>query len=106
METGAAQVVYMPEAHMPRNKERFDMYKTVVGIDGMSCGMCEAHINDAIRRAFAVKKVTSSHKKNLTEILSETPISEDELRKAIEPTGYGVVSVSSEEYVKKGLFGR
>ena len=37
------------------------MLKITMGIDGMMCGMCESHINDAIRREFKVKKVTSSH---------------------------------------------
>ena len=37
------------------------MYQTTVGVDGMMCGMCEAHVNDAVRKAFPVKKVTSSH---------------------------------------------
>ena len=39
------------------------MLKITLGIDGMMCGMCESHINDAIRRKFRVKKVTSSHTK-------------------------------------------
>ena len=30
-----------------------------VQVDGMMCGMCEAHVNDAVRKAFPVKKVTS-----------------------------------------------
>ena len=25
------------------------MYQTTVGVDGMMCGMCEAHVNDAVR---------------------------------------------------------
>lgn len=37
------------------------MEKMVLEIEGMSCGMCESHINDTIRRQFAVKKVSSSH---------------------------------------------
>lgn len=37
------------------------MTKTTLKIDGMMCGMCESHVNDAIRNAFEVKKVTSSH---------------------------------------------
>ena len=37
------------------------MVKTVLTIDGMACGMCESHVNDAIRNALRVKKVTSSH---------------------------------------------
>ena len=39
------------------------MYKTTLKIDGMMCGMCESHINDTIRKAAPVKKVTSSHAK-------------------------------------------
>ena len=36
------------------------MTKTILSIEGMQCGMCEAHVNDAIRNNFAVKKVTSA----------------------------------------------
>ena len=39
---------------------RVGMIKLIVGIEGMACGMCEAHINEAVRNAFQVKKVTSS----------------------------------------------
>ena len=28
------------------------MIRTTVKVDGMMCGMCEAHINDAVRRAY------------------------------------------------------
>ena len=38
------------------------MIQTTVKISGMACAMCEAHINDTIRRAFSVEKVSSSHK--------------------------------------------
>ena len=37
------------------------MLKITAKVDGMMCGMCESHINDAVRRVFPVKKVTSSH---------------------------------------------
>lgn len=79
-----------------------------VEIDGMACSMCEAHINDAIRAAFTVKKVTSSHKEGKTRILTEYPISEGELRRVLDQTGYRVLSVSTEPYEPHGfsLFGR
>lgn len=32
------------------------MLKFAVKVDGMQCGMCEAHINDTIRKMFQVKK--------------------------------------------------
>ncbi len=35
------------------------MVKITASIEGMACGMCEAHINEAVRNAFPVKKVTS-----------------------------------------------
>ena len=80
------------------------MVKTVLEIDGMMCGMCEAHVNDAIRAAFEVKSVKSSHKKNQTEILSEQPLDENKLRDVLQPTGYLLKGIRSEENVKKGLF--
>ena len=42
------------------------MLKITLGVDGMMCGMCESHVNDAVRKAFPVKKVTSSHGKGQT----------------------------------------
>ena len=62
------------------------MYQITLGIDGMMCGMCESHINDAIRRAVNVKKVTSSHSKGETVVLSEEPLDEEKLRAAIKET--------------------
>lgn len=81
------------------------MLKITMKVDGMICGMCESHVNDAVRRAFPVKMVTSSHTKGETVILTEMDISEDQLRTAMEPTGYRVLEVSKEKYEKKGLFG-
>ena len=81
------------------------MLKITVQVDGMMCGMCESHVNDAVRKAFQVKKVTSSHSKGQTVILTETDIDEDAIRAALAPTGYEVKAVSKEPYEKKGLFG-
>ena len=81
------------------------MTKTVLKIDGMMCGMCESHVNDAIRKAFPVKKVTSSHKKGETVILTEQPVDEQAVRDALADTGYDVTAVASHPYKKKGLFG-
>lgn len=82
------------------------MYKTTVKIDGMMCSMCEAHVNDAVRSKLRVKKVTSSHKKGETVIISEGEITKQELSGVLDETGYKVISVTSEPYEKKGLFGR
>lgn len=81
------------------------MTETTLRVDGMMCSMCEAHVNDAIRRCFAVKKVTSSHKKGETVVLSAQPLDEQALREAVEATGYRVLSVRSRQTEKRGLFG-
>ncbi|HBN11698.1 MAG TPA: ATPase P [Ruminococcus sp.] len=80
------------------------MIKTTLKIDGMMCGMCESHMNDAVRNAFKVKKVTSSHSKGETVIISDEAIDENKISEVIDKTGYKLISVSSEPYEKKGLF--
>lgn len=82
------------------------MVKTTLAVDGMMCSMCESHVNDAVRAAMRVKKITSSHKKGVTEILSDDTPDEEALRAAIEATGYRVLSYESTPYEKHGLFGR
>ena len=53
------------------------MIETVVKVDGMMCGMCESHVNDAVRKAFPeAKKVASSHTKGQTVIHSEQALDE------------------------------
>ncbi len=78
------------------------MTKTTLKIDGMMCGMCESHINDAIRTAFDVKKITSSHLKGETVIISEQPLDEGKIRETIKPTGYTLTEITSEPYEKSG----
>ena len=88
------------------------MIETTVKIDGMLCSMCESHVNDAVRKACKVKKVTSSHVKKVSAshskgeatIISEDPISEGDIEKALDGSGYTILSVSSKPYEKKKLF--
>ena len=82
------------------------MTRTVVGIDGMACSMCESHVNDAVRKAFPVKKVTSSRSKKETVVITETELDQEALQAAISATGYDVGEIRKESWHKKGLFGR
>ena len=79
------------------------MVKIILNVEGMACGMCEAHVNDAVRRAFPVKKVSSSHAKGKTEIISQEPLDEEKLKAAVSVTGYTVTGVKTEPYEKKGF---
>ena len=82
------------------------MVQIRVGIDGMACGMCESHVNDAIRQHLAVKRVTSSHTKGECVIVSEIEIPEKEIRAALDGTGYGVTSYAVEPYENRGIFAK
>ena len=81
------------------------MIQTTIGIDGMMCEMCEAHINDAIRRGFDVKSAKSNRKKKQCVVVSQEPLDEACVREVIAQTGYDFLSISSEPYQKKKLFG-
>lgn len=81
------------------------MTQTTIGVDGMMCEMCEAHINDVIRKNFRVKSAKSDHRKGRCVVVSEEPLDEAAVRDAIEQTGYHFTSMSSEPYQKKGFFG-
>ena len=78
----------------------------VLKINGMMCGMCEAHVNDVIRKNFHIKKVKSSHSKNQTIIVSEDDLDEELLKKKIGETGYIVEEITKDEPAneKKGFF--
>ena len=77
------------------------MNKYILGIDGMKCGGCEAHVQDVIRRNFTIKSVKASHIKNEVIIICDHDLSENELHLIFEPTGYKITSFKKEEAVRK-----
>lgn len=81
------------------------MIETIVRVDGMMCGMCESHINDAVRNHFQVRKVSSSHTKGRTVIQSQEPLDQEQLRQVIDATGYKALDVVSRPVEKRGLLG-
>ena len=83
------------------------MEKITIKIDGMMCGMCEAHVCDMIRKKVpSAKKVKASRTSKEATFLTDSNVDEEELKKAIADTGYTVLSISSEPYKKRGLFSR
>ena len=85
------------------NKRGQIMNKYIVEVNGMKCGMCEAHVNDAVRKAFKVKKVNSSKDKWKTEIIAENDITLDDIKNVIQAEGYKVGEIKKEEAVKTFL---
>ena len=82
------------------------MVKITVKIEGMMCGMCEAHICDTIRKVYPnAKKVKASRTRREATFLADEPAEIEKPEQAIKDTGYTFVSVASEPYEKHGLFG-
>ncbi len=81
--------------------------RTVLGIEGMACQMCEAHVNEAIRKGFDVASVKSNRKKRQCVIVSEQELDRDRIADVVANTGYELTSIASEPYQRKrfGLFG-
>ena len=82
------------------------MWRYTIHVDGMMCGMCESHVNDAVRKAFPVKRVASSRSKSDTTVLAERALDEGALRAAVSAAGYEVGEIRKEPWEKKGLFSR
>lgn len=82
------------------------MIKTTMKIDGMMCGMYEAHVCDTIRKAAPeANKVTASRSKKEASFLTEEPVDPNCLKTAIDATGYRCLSIESAPSEKEGLFG-
>lgn len=85
------------------------MYKTILGVKGMVCPMCEAHVAGAIRENLGedCSKVRANRKKECCEVLTEKPIPESDFRKALDGTGYEMTCFAQEEEKpKKGFFAK
>ncbi len=80
------------------------MKKIIIEVLGMKCSMCEAHVNDSIRKSCKIKKVKSNHQKNETVVIAPDDVDLNIIKAAVEKEGYTVSNMTSEDYVKKGLF--
>lgn len=79
------------------------MIKTTIGVEGMMCRNCENHVNEAIQQDFDIKRVTSSHEENKTEIISDGELSEEKLKNTIGLVGYKMTSYETAPFEKKGF---
>lgn len=82
------------------------MKEFVFQVSGMMCGMCESHVNDAMRKLGA-NKVSSSHAKKQTVVTAEE-FDIEAAKSAIRALGYEVSDeVEIREAKKKfSLFGK
>ena len=88
------------------------MIKTIIGVGGMSCQMCEAHINESVRSVVPdAKTIRANRKTRQVVIVSEGVIDKAALQQAIVSQGYDFLSYEygpyeSETFIVKikGLF--
>ena len=78
------------------NKENKGMTTITVNVTGMMCGHCEAHVNKAVKEAFGVEDVISSHEKGTTVIHAPEKLDEDKIREVIKEAGYEVTGITQE----------
>ena len=79
------------------------MVKITLSIDGMMCPKCESHMNDAIRKAFKVKKVTSSSDAKQTVIIAPSDLDREKLEQTVSAAGYKLLSITTTPY-RRTLF--
>ena len=78
------------------NKENKEMTTITVNVTGMMCGHCEAHVTKAVKEAFGVEDVVSSHEKGTTVIHAPEKLNEDKIREVIKEAGYEVTGITQE----------
>lgn len=64
--------------------------------------MCEAHVNDAIRQNFKVKKIRSSHAKGQCELTAEQELDGQKLSAVLQGIGYELQAVEKSAVPEKG----
>lgn len=79
------------------------MKKLILKIDGMKCGMCEAHVKDSIRNSCNCKHLKASHIKNEASMIIDDDTDINIIVSAIEKEGYHVLGKEISEYEKKGF---
>ena len=84
------------QENIKENKENNEMTTITVNVTGMMCGHCEAHVNKAVKEAFGVEDVVSSHEKGTTVIKAPQKLDEDKIREVIKEAGYEVTGITQE----------
>lgn len=77
------------------------MNKFILGIDGMACSMCEAHVQNAIRKNIKIESVKASRTKKNLIVITPVDLTEVDFHTILDPTGYRITSFKKDVAVKK-----
>jgi uncharacterized protein len=70
------------------------MNKTIVKIEGMHCKSCEVMLEERLGQIKGVQRCYVSHKSGKAELTCSEPISQKEIAKAVEQSGYRIASTA------------
>ena len=79
-----------------KEKEQKTMIKVTVNVEGMMCPHCEAHVNEAVKKAFGVEDVVSSHENKTTIFTAPEKVDEEKVRQTIKDAGYEVTGITQD----------
>ena len=77
------------------------MFITTIGIDGMMCGQCEGHVCELLRKIDGAWVVKASRIKKKASLYSPRAIGKEEVEKALEGSGYRLLSHQTSEREKE-----
>ncbi len=77
--------------YFKRNKKEVKSMETVIKIEGMMCGHCEAHVKKALEAVDGVQSATVSHEKGTAVVSMTKPVDNAVLFAAVEGEGYKVI---------------
>lgn len=77
----------------------------LITVERMMCGMCEAHVSDALRRVPGVRKASASRAKRQARVECDGSVTDEMLLKAVNDTGYEASDVREDMGEKKGILG-
>ena len=78
--------------------DKKNVLKTVINVEGMTCGGCESAIQGNLSKLDGVVSVKASHTAKTTVVeYDESQITQEELKKAIVETGYKIITPNQEK---------
>ena len=93
---GQATSIKIKNDYNIKEKEQKTMIKVTVNVEGMMCPHCEAHVNEAVKKAFGVEDVVSSHENKTTIFTAPEKVDEEKVRQTIKDAGYEVTGITQE----------
>lgn len=75
----------------------------ILTVEGMMCGMCEAHVNDALRKVPGVRRASASRAKKQAVVECGDGVTDEALLQAVNETGYEATGIRTAEEKRSGL---